>query len=74
MPDDVNVGERMIGLLMGMSPRGFCDQCASDALGFPLATITHHADNLMGNIHVQRAVRRCSPCRSTKRMVTRIVR
>ncbi len=71
LEEDINVSERLIGFLIGVRPRGFCDRCIAYALTLSLEVVKNHAEELANRLRFYRAVGRCSSCRSTRRIVTR---
>ena len=71
MSSDIAIAQRAHDLLRGAKPAAYCDPCLADALALPLATVASIAKVLAGLPGVERKIGRCTPCRSTKRVVTR---
>ena len=73
MSVDTTVAANVAGLLSRIKPAAYCDQCLARALALPLPTVTTAAEQLASTASAERKRGRCSPCRSTKRLVTRVM-
>jgi hypothetical protein len=71
MFSDNAVSVRIEVLLRGAKPAAYCDPCLASALALPQEAVASAAGALARMSAVTRKVGRCTPCRSTKRVVMR---
>src|SRR5687767_6393846 len=72
--EGLSLRDRIEVYLLSAPDRAFCDTCLARRLALPVKDITVAAETIGRMPNFQRAKGRCSPCRSTKRIVTRAVR
>jgi hypothetical protein len=65
---DRGLVERHLG---DTAPRAICDICLAERVDLPVETVLALAEKCAGEGWCQRKVGRCSPCHSTRRVVTR---
>lgn len=60
-------------LLRGMKPAAYCDPCLAEVLNLPLDIVTEATEHLGKTAWAEHKIARCTPCRSTRRVVTRVL-
>lgn len=69
---EVPLAELVSTYLRAIAPSAYCDPCLASAVREPLDLVHQTAEGLGGPGQFVRKVGRCTVCRSTKRIVTRV--